>query len=68
MKSRRWQYLQHLVGGSYQILLTLMAVSFGAGDTITGIIIAILTFIVNRASSEIQYQVQKNLLMERHEL
>jgi len=62
--SREWQYYQHLVGGSYSILLMITGVSFGKGDWAVAIVLAILTFITNRSSSEITYQIQKKLFEE----
>lgn len=62
--SREWQYYQHVVGGSYNLLLMMTGVSFGQGEWWKAIILAILTFIANRSSSEITYQIQKKLFEE----
>lgn len=62
--SRGWQFTQHLVGGSYQILLMVTGVSFGQKDWDTAIILGIITFILNRISSQITYEIQMHLIQE----
>jgi len=62
--SRDWQWLQHAVGGSYNLLLMFTGVSFGNENWSLAGILALLTFIANRASSEITYRIQKKLFEE----
>jgi len=62
--SREWQYYQHLVGGSYNILLMMTGVSFGQGEWWKAMLLGLLTFIANRSSSEITYRIQKKLFEE----
>ena len=62
--SRGWQFLQHFVGGLYTILLLITGVYIGKEELWIGGILAALTFVVNRASSEISYQTQLRLFAE----
>lgn len=62
--SRTLQNLQHLVGGMHNILLVLVGVYFGKDNTSLGVIIAGLTFLVSRASSEISYQTSIKVIEE----
>ena len=62
--SREWQNIQHFVGGLYNILLMITGVTFGKGDWFLSLIMGILTFTVNRISSEISYQTQKRFFAE----
>ena len=64
--AREWQWAQHIVGGLYSILLIITGAYFGRGDWTIGIILGALTFITNRISSEIAYQVQYRLIKERN--
>jgi hypothetical protein len=54
--SRGMQNLQHLVGGVSQILLVALGVAFGQKNLVMGIVLSLLAFLANRASSEISYQ------------
>lgn len=65
--SRGWQFLQHFVGGLYNILLLITGVYIGKNDFMIGTGLAILTFVVNRMSSEITYQTQLRLFAENKE-
>ncbi len=62
--AREWQWAQHAVGGLYNILLMTTGALFGRGDWAIGILLSIITFIVNRVSSEIAYQVQVKVIKE----
>lgn len=62
--SRKLQNVQHLTGGIYNILLMMVGLFFGKGDTIMGIIMTILTIIVSRISSEISYQTSIKVIKE----
>ncbi|CAG0995427.1 MAG: hypothetical protein MPEBLZ_02338 [Candidatus Methanoperedens nitroreducens] len=62
--SRELQNIQHFVGGTHNILLVLVGVYFGKDDTTLGIIIALLTFLVSRLSSEISYQTSIKVVEE----
>jgi len=62
--SRQLQNIQHIVGGAHNILLVLIGVSFGKDNTSLGIIIAALTFLVSRLSSEISYQTSIKVIKE----
>lgn len=62
--SRGLQNIQHIVGGTYNILLVLVGVSFGKDDTSLGIVMAVLTFIVARLSSEISFQTSIKVVKE----
>jgi len=62
--SRGLQNIQHIVGGTYNILLVLVGVSFGKDNTSLGIVMAILTFIVARLSSEISFQTSIKVVRE----
>jgi hypothetical protein len=62
--SRGLQNIQHIVGGTYNILLVLVGVSFGKNDTSLGIVMAVLTFIVARLSSEISFQTSIKVVRE----
>ncbi len=62
--SRGLQNIQHIIGGTYNILLVLVGVSFGKDDTSLGIVMAILTFIVARLSSEISFQTSIKVVRE----
>ena len=64
MNSRKLQNIQHLVGGFYQILLVIMGVYVGKGNTSMSIIFGVLSFTTSRGAMELQYQVQKALLEE----
>jgi hypothetical protein len=50
------QNMQHLVGGISQILLVALGVAFGQKNLVVGILLSVLAFLANRASSEISYQ------------
>jgi len=67
--SRGWQLLQHFVSGTMQIMNYVTAGT--AGITVMGTfplwaftVIALITFILNRVSSEIGYQVSSKLFEE----
>ena len=62
--SRELQNIQHIVGGTHNILLVLVGVYFGKGDTSLGIMMAVLTFLVSRLSSEISYQIGIKVVKE----
>ena len=62
--SRGLQNIQHIVGGTYNILLVLVGVSFGKDNTSLGIVMAVLTFIVSRLSSEISFQTSMKVVRE----
>ncbi|NJD52432.1 MAG: hypothetical protein FIB07_06135 [Candidatus Methanoperedens sp.] len=62
--SRELQNIQHLVGGTHNILLVLVGVYFGKDDTTLGIVMAFLTFLVSRLSSEISYQTSIKVVEE----
>jgi hypothetical protein len=62
--SRGLKNIQHLVGGTYNLLLVLVGVSFGKDDTSLGIVMAVLTFIVARLSSEISYRTSIEVVRE----
>ena len=62
--SRELQNIQHVVGGTHNILLVLVGVYFGKDNTTLGIIIAVLTFLVSRLSSEISYQIGIKVVKE----
>jgi len=66
--SREYQYYQHLVGGSYNLLLMFTGISFGNENWSLAGILALLTFIANRTSSEITYRIQRKLFEENKEL
>ena len=62
--SRELQNIQHIVGGTHNILLVLVGVYFGKDNTTLGILIAFLTFFVSRLSSEISYQTSIKVVKE----
>ncbi len=62
--SRGMQNLQHLVGGISQILLVTLGVALGQKDLVMGTVLSILTFLANRASSEISYQTSIRVMDE----
>ena len=62
--SRGMQNLQHLVGGVSQILLVTLGVAFGQKDLFMGIVLSIMAFFANRASSEISYQTSIRVMDE----
>ncbi len=62
--SRGMQNLQHLAGGISQILLVTLGVAFGQKDVFMGIVLSILAFLANRASSEISYQTSIRVMDE----
>lgn len=62
--SRGWQILQHIIGGTYQILLMLTGVSFGQKNWTLALILSIITFTLNRLSSEISYRTQVLIVKE----
>ncbi len=62
--SRELQNIQHIVGGTHNILLVLVGVYFGKDDTSLGILMAFLTFLVSRLSSEISYQTSIKVVKE----
>lgn len=62
--ARDYQNIQHLIGGLYNILLMITGALFGRGDWVVGIILGVITFIINRLSSEIAYQIQLRLIKE----
>lgn len=62
--AREWQYYQHIVGGLYNILLMITGVTFGKGDWAASLVMGILTFTVNRLSSEITFQTQTRFFAE----
>ena len=65
--SRGWQNYQHLVGGLAPQLPVIAAFFVGTGNYWTAGSIVVLGFITQRASSEIAYQVQFNLIKEHTE-
>jgi len=62
--SRELQNLQHIVGGTYNILLVLVGVFFGKDNIALGILLSCLTFLVSRFSSEISYQTSIKVVKE----
>lgn len=62
--SRELQNIQHIVGGTHNILLVLVGVYFGKDNTSLGFLIAGLTFLVSRLSSEISYQTSIKVVKE----
>ena len=62
--SRELQNLQHIVGGTYNILLVLVGVFFGKDNIALGIVLSCLTFLVSRFSSEISYQTSIKVVKE----
>lgn len=62
--SRKLQNMQHVVGGTYNIMLVLMGVLFGTGNQVMGIVMAVLTFMASRLSSEISYQTSIRVIQE----
>lgn len=64
--SRDYQNLQHFCGGLHNIFLVSTGAFFGRGDWEIGVVLSILTFIVNRLSSEITYQTQSRLFKENN--
>jgi len=62
--SRELQNLQHIVGGTYNILLVLVGVFFGKDNIALGIALSFLTFVVSRFSSEISYQTSIKVVKE----
>ncbi len=62
--AREWQWSQHLIGGLYNIFLMITGVFFGRGDWIIGMVLAIVTFGINRISSEISFQTSMKLFEE----
>ncbi|PWB49304.1 MAG: hypothetical protein C3F06_14220 [Candidatus Methanoperedenaceae archaeon] len=62
--SRGLQNIQHIVGGTHNILLVLVGVYFGKDNTSLGILMAGLTFLVSRLSSEISYQTSIKVVKE----
>ncbi len=71
MNSRTLQNLQHIIGGIYSILLMLTATFAGMAISNTlskwvPITVGVITFLMSRISSEINYQVNKALLKETH--
>lgn len=62
--SRKLQNAQHLTGGIYNVLLMMIGLFFGKGDTTMGIVMTVLTIIVSRISSEISYQTSIRVIKE----